>query len=414
MLVGAMNYVELPPEEIFAEHRRLGEMLAAEYPREAFAFRNARTTDRPLRIGYVSPDLRNRSVGHFVEPIVTARDREGLRVFCYSTSAECDELTVRLREGCDGWVDAWGMDDRALTDRIRADGIDILVDLAGHTGGSRVAPFCWRAAPVQATYIGYPNTTGLPTMDFRIVDALTDPPGSERWCTERLVRLDPVFLCYAPPAHTPPVAMRPPGAPVTFGSFNSHMKLNPRTFRTWAEILKAVPGSRLLLKSRGMGSSQTREETRRAFAADGIDPQRLDLRGETTSQREHLETYAEVDIALDTFPYHGTTTTLEALLMGVPVITLEGATHVSRVGVSLLSCVGRAEWVARSGDEYVRSAVDLAADENRRTSVRAGLREELLVSPLCDQRAFAARLAAAYQQMWSGWCAAMRNSETAP
>jgi predicted O-linked N-acetylglucosamine transferase (SPINDLY family) len=406
MLVGAMNYLELPPEEVFAEHRRLGEVLAREFPAESFGFRRERRG--ALRVGYVSPDLRNRSVGHFVEPIIVARDRGRVHVTCYSTSAESDDLTRRLRDASDGWVDASVMDDRALTDKIRADGIDVLVDLAGHTGGSRVAPLCWRAAPVQVTYIGYPNTTGIATMDYRIVDSHTDPVGAERLCTEKLVRLDPCFLCYKPPEHTPAVAARPVGAPVTFGSFNSHVKLNQRTFVAWAEVLKGVPGSRLFLKSRGMASGQTQEETRRAFAALGVGPERLELRGETSGQREHLEAYGEVDVALDTFPYHGTTTTLEALLMGVPVVTLAGATHASRVGVSLLTNVGHPELVAGSWEEYVRVAVALGCDVQRRAALRESLRPELLASAICDSGAFSERLAGAYTRMWDDWAGSSR------
>jgi predicted O-linked N-acetylglucosamine transferase (SPINDLY family) len=290
-----------------------------------------------------------------------------------------------------------------LADAIRRDRIDILVDLTGHTGGNRLATLALRPAPVQVTYMGYPNTTGLSAIDYRIVDVVTDPaPLADRLATEKLARLDPCFLCYAPPAQAPAVAPPPcaRAGHVTFGSFNTHAKTSPPCAEAWARILEGVPGSRLLLKNWALADSSIVDRTRRLFAERGIDPERLDLRGETESKGEHLRTYAEVDVALDPFPYNGTTTTMEAMWMGVPVITLRGETHVARVGASLLTAVGEHDHVAGTIDEYARAAIEMAGDAVRLGSTRAARRDRVRSSPLCDGPGFTLKIESLYRRFW--------------
>jgi len=398
------------PEEIFERITAYGRALAAVNPVDARPHANARDPERPLRVGYVSQDFRNRSAAHFIEPILAHHDRAKFVAFGYYHGDEVDEMTTRLREyAAGGWREIKTMSDRQVADLIRADGIDIMVDLTGHTGLNRLTPLCRRPAPVQMTYMGYPNTTGVPTIDYRIVDALTDPAGSERLASEKLVRMEGCFLCYAPPPHAPavvagPAAGRADGA-VTFGCFNTLWKLSPATIGTWVRILEGVPNSRLLLKASALKDRGLAARYLAMFVERGIAAERVEMRGETKGKAEHMGTYGEVDIALDPFPYNGTTTTLEAIWMGVPVVTIEGDSHLSRVGLSLLTNLGFGEWVAKSVDEYVAVALRLAADGPRRAALRASLRATLGGSALCDGPAFTRRMEGMYREAWRGWCA---------
>ena len=300
------------------------------------------------------------------------------------------------------------MPDAEAAELIRADEIDILVDLAGHTNGNRLTVFARKPAPVQATYLGYPGTSGLSAMDYRITDALADPPGmTEAHHSEQLIRLPACAWCYGPdteilPAESP-AALR---GCVTFGSFNNLAKVNERMLGTWARILEVVPGSRLLLKSAGFLSMDARKRVSAALLSKaGISEERLDIRGPEDNHESHLALYREIDIALDTFPYHGTTTTCEALWMGVPVVTLAGRSHVSRVGVSLLSNAGLPELVAESEEDYVRIAVELAGNAQRLANDRANLRDQMRASRLLDAPAFSRAIEGAFREMWMSWAA---------
>lgn len=399
----ALNYDEhAVPADILAAHVHAGRALVAAggiAPAVAPAqpLRRAAVAGRPLRIGYLSPDLRSHSVALFLEPLLAGRTREKHAALLYMTMPKADEVSARLGGLADGWADVSGLTDTDLAARLRADKLDVLIDLAGLTRGSRVGIMARRVAPLQGTYLGYPSTTGVSGVDFRIVDSITDPPGSgaEAWHSERLVRLDRCFLAYAPPGagETPDaVPARAPGEPATFGSFNLFMKISPGAARTWGRILARVPGSRLLLKTLGMESPSVRAIFTEMLAEAGLDASRVDFLPFATSRREHLATYGRVDVALDPFPYCGTATTCEALWMGVPVVTLSGRTHVQRVGESLLGAAGCADGVARSEDEYVERAVALATDQagvGGLAVLRRGLRARLLASPLCDGAALA-------------------------
>jgi predicted O-linked N-acetylglucosamine transferase (SPINDLY family) len=290
---------------------------------------------------------------------------------------------------------------------IAADNIDVLVDLAGHTAGHRLGIFAHRPAPVQVSYLGYPATTGLSRIQYRLTDALADPPGTtEAQHTERLVRLPASFLCYAPPAgeQAPPVNEPPSLASgqVTFGSFNDASKVSDRVLALWARVLTAVPGSRLVLKNKGLADQSVRQRIRDLMRAHGVEGDRLELLAFKPDLTTHLACYQAVDIGLDTFPYNGTTTTCEALWMGVPVITLAGEAHVGRVGTSLLSGVGLGQLCADSEEAYLATVTALAGDAGRLRELRAGMRERLRRSPLLDAAAFTRALEQTFIDLCSG------------
>jgi protein O-GlcNAc transferase len=400
-LLFALSYAPgIEPAEVFAEHVAWGRTRA----RTTAPLRHdiPAESGRPLRVGYVSPDFREHSVRYFIEPILAHHDPAAVEVFCYANVALPDAVTARIQQTCRHWRNIYGMHDAPAAEMIRRDGIDILVDLAGYTADSRLLLFTYRPAPVQVSYLGYPNTTGLPQIDYRITDELADPPGQEAFHTEALVRLPHGFLCYQPPADAPAVAPPPVlrTGHVTFGSFNAPHKVNQTVLDLWAEILRATPGSRLVLKNKAMRDAPTRERYLARLAAGGISADRIELIGWVDASADHLALYHRLDIALDTFPYCGTTTTCEALWMGVPVVTLVGQRHIERVGLSLLVRAGLPEFAAADRDAYVRLAVALARDADRLARLRSGLRERLRRSPLCDAEGFTRSLEAAYRKMW--------------
>jgi protein O-GlcNAc transferase len=391
------------------EHRRWSRRHAESLPRSVQPFSNQRRTAVRLRIGYVSPDFRDHPVGRFLLPLLAHHDTGAFEIFCYSNRRKSDAVTERLRAAANHWREIEGLSDQRAADQIRADGIDILVDLAGHTLGNRLLIFARKPAPVQVTYLGYPGTTGLSAIDYRLTDGFADPPGlTERFHSEKLQRLPQTSWCFAETANVSAVAPPPlvRNGFVTFGSFNSFGKVTAPMLEGWGEILREVPRSRLLLKAAALGSASARDRVRGMLLAQGIEVDRLDLRGLQPDHATHLALYREMDIALDTFPYHGTTTTCEALWMGVPVITLAGQTHISRVGLSLLSNIGLQSLVAHTPDEYVRLAAALAEDHDRVKALRFGLRERVRTSPLMDAPQFARNVEAAYRQMWRAWCEA--------
>jgi predicted O-linked N-acetylglucosamine transferase (SPINDLY family) len=401
-LLFAQHYKLHDPRSLYEAHVAWAERHAAGVARlSRHAARRAGTRGR-LNIGYVSPDFRAHPVAHFIEPVIAAHDRDRFRVFCYATTQGEDETTRRIRSSCDFWRDLSIYTDDAASERIRADGIDILVDLAGHTSGGRPLVFARKPAPIQATWIGYPNTTGLSTIDYRLTDAIADPPGAtEAFHVEKLARLAGGFLCYRPPEHAPG-----PGEPpallngaVTFGSFNTLPKVSDEMVALWAQMLKAQRGSRIVLKSFGLAAQSARDRVHGLFASQGIDRTRVTLLAPEASSGRHLERYQEIDIALDTFPYNGTTTTCEALWMGVPVVTLAGKTHVSRVGASLLSAARLPELVAETPDEYVAKALKLAGDLQRLRTLRSALRDRLLDSRLLDAKGLTRELEGHYVRM---------------
>jgi len=397
----------IDPVELRDLHREMGSVLDRILPACGEPHLNDRTTGRRLRIGYVSPDFRTHSVACFIEPVLACHNTSAFEVFCYADISSPDDTTRRMQTMVMNWRDIRSLSDERVASMIREDAIDILVDLAGHTAGNRLPLFARKPAPVQVTYLGYPGTTGIPAMDWRITDRYSDPPGvTDHHYTEGLMRLPHGFLCYRPP-DTAPEVCPPPGSKtgvITFGSFNNRSKITPSVVRVWSEILKRVPGSRLILKAKVLSDPGARDFILDAFARSGVEPGRITCLGHVEAKNDHLALYGSIDIALDTFPYNGTTTTCEALWMGVPVIALEGMCHASRVGVSILSHAGLADLIAGTEEEYVQKAVELARDAGRLESLRSGLRGKMASSPLMDAAAFTRSLEDIYKSIWHTFC----------
>jgi predicted O-linked N-acetylglucosamine transferase (SPINDLY family) len=320
-------------------------------------------------------------------------DRQQCETFCYSDRQSADELTARFRNAATHWRDTFGLGSEFLAERIRADRIDILFDLTGHTGNNRLLVFARKPAPVQVTWLGYEGTTGLSAMDYLIADRWEIPQGMEKHYRERVLRLADGYVCYEPPAWAPAVKSLPAltTGHVTFGSFNNPAKINAAVVRVWAEILKRLPGSRLVLKQRSPDDPAGRAFFERMFAENGIERDRLEMDG-WTSHPQLLEEYNRIDIALDTFPFSGSLTTCEALWMGVPVITCPGETFASRHSLSHLSNVGLTEFIARDMTHYVDLAVELSKDLHGLSKWRTELRQRMARSPLCDAKRFADNL----------------------
>lgn len=404
-----LHYSErVSPREIFDAHLTWG-VTHGKVTEERTRHVNDPDTDRPLRIGYVSPDFKQHSVAQFIEAVLAHHNRAQQTIYCYSNlrPEQHDATTRRLREAADLWRDIVAMSDADAATLIAADGIDILVDLSGHTAGNRLGVFAHRPAPVQVSWIGYPDTTGLPAMDYRLTDVWADPEGdADVRTTEKLLRIPGGFLCYAPPGDAPdpgPLPFDRDGI-VTFGSLNNLAKVNDTVVAVWARILNAVPRSHLMLKSATLADVHVRERTSERFSKHGIEADRLDLLPWTASSAEHLECYRKLDIALDTFPYNGTTTTCEALWMGVPVITLRGETHAARVGMGLLNQLGLAEFVVESPGAYVEHAASLSRDLSRLRELRGMLRARMRDAPLTDAAGFRGRLQEYYRRVWRQWC----------
>jgi glycosyltransferase involved in cell wall biosynthesis/tetratricopeptide (TPR) repeat protein len=403
-LLLALNYADgLDADALAERHKRLGARLdeAASHAPALMRPSPAPRAGR-IRIGYVSPDLRTHSVAYFFEPLLREHDRTRFEIFCYAELFSPDDMSRRLEAMADHWIPTVGLSDRALAERIVADGIDILVDLAGHSAYNRLAVFALRPAAIQVSWLGYPNTTGLSSIDYRLVDQISDPPPeSDRLASEKLVRLEGGFHCYLPPADAPPVSA-PPSAEtgrITFGSFNNIAKLSDSTLSAWATLLQRVEGSTLLIKSRFFGEGSSRERFLRRLDAAGIPRERLTLLEGIPAMSDHLAAYGRVDVSLDSFPYNGTTTLCESLWMGVPVVTLRGADHRSRVGASLLTHIGLPELVADTVEAYVDIATSLVADPGRLAALRAGLRERVAASPIGDPKGFARKIEKSFDAM---------------
>ena len=358
---------------------------------------------RRLRVGYVSPFFRDHALNFFAEPFIGAHDRAAFEITCYSDVTAPDAVTARLRAAVGHWRSTAGLSDAALAERIRADGIDILVDLSGHMGTNRLLAFARRPAPVQVTYLGYQATTGLAAMDYRLTDAHADPPGAtEAWHTETLVRLPGAFFCYQPPAEAPPVVDPPclKRKAITFGSFNLFAKVTPDVLAVWAAILRRVPGARLQLLVPDAASLRRRVVG--IMAGHGVGEKRLDF-VPRSPRKEYLRRFQTVDIALDPFPFNGHTTSCDALWMGVPVVMLAGQSYVQRYGGSALVHLDLPDLLADSTASYIETAVRWAADPARLALLRRTLRERMRASILCDAPAFTRHLEAAYREMWRAY-----------
>jgi predicted O-linked N-acetylglucosamine transferase (SPINDLY family) len=405
LLFTLLHSPEIAPQQVFEEHREWARRHAAGLRSVSETHSNSREPGRRLRIGYVSGDFRHHSIAQFFEPVLARHDFSALDIFCYSNLAHADETTERLRSSAAHWREIAPLDDESVAELIRSDEIDILVDLSGHTRYNRLLVFARRPAPVQATWLGYMNTTGLDTIDYRITDARASPEGPlDALHSERLVRLPDSQWCYQPPPGCPEVTIPPAvreGKPVTFGAFSSLAKIGPRVIALWCKLLERLPDARLLIV--GLGLESIREEYLSRFTARGIAPGRIELRA-FQSFLDYLAMHADADAILDTFPYTGGTTTCHALWMGVPVVSLAGESAPSRGGASLLGTIGLEELVADTPEQYLDKACSLAGDLGRLSTLREGMRARMSASPLMDTARFTRHLEQAYRSMWHRWC----------
>jgi len=396
---------EVEAQSLYEEHLRWARRHAEPLTAAAAPHTKARDPEKRLRVGYVSAHFKTHAVAFFLEPLIAGHDRAQVELFCYCDVLQPDEVTARFQKLVDGWRDVTGLTDDEVAATIRSDEIDILVDAAGHIGGNRLLVFARKPAPVQVTYLGYQNTTGMTAMDYRLTDGHADPPGTtDRFYTEKLVRLPEAFFVYQPPADAPPVGSLPAerNGFVTFASLNNIPKLTPQNFRVWAAVLARVPGSRLLVLDYEGGVFE--RNIREMLAREGIDGGRVQVVGKRP-RHEYLELHNEIDLALDSFPFNGHTTVCDALWMGVPSIMLEGDCYASRFGGSTLLGVGLGELIARSDGDYVELAVALAQNRERLGELRRTLRDRFRASPLVDVQRFAAQVEQAYRDMWRAWCA---------
>jgi len=390
------------PEDTYAEHLAWAKIHAEPLRGQARAHGNSPDPERRLRIGYISADFRQHALSQFVEPVLARHARAAFEVFCYHGGSVVDEVTRRLMRHAEHWHNIAEMDDARAADLVRADEIDILVDVSGHTSGNRLPLFARKPAPLQVGFLGYLNTTGMKAMDYRISDRYADPPGaSDRVHTETLLRLPRTLWCYQAPDDAPPVSALPAvrRGYVTFASFNNLAKLNPRVLALWAELLRQVPGSRLLVMA--VPDEGAAARLRRGLA--GIEPDRVATLGRL-ERKGYWQQFSEVDIALDPFPYAGGATTCDALWMGVPVVTLAGDYGFSRSGVTILANAGLKQLVAQTAGNYLDLARGLAGDLDQLVRLRAGLRAGLRLSPLMDAAAYMRDLESAYRRIWRDWC----------
>lgn len=402
------NYLaDHTPAEMLAEAVRFGEKAASK-ARPYSSWHNAPDPTRRLRVGIVSADLRQHPVGNFLEGVLAALASEAhgrLEFVAFSNHSQFDETSARIKANCQDWQSVLGISDEILAQRIRDDGIDILIDLSGHTGHNRLPLFAWKPAPIQATWLGYLGTTGVAAIDYLIADAWTLPESEEKHFTEQIWRLPESYVCFTPPASKTSVNELPASnnGYITFGCFNNLSKVNDSVVALWSRVLQAVPNSRLFLKAKQFSDSAVQQSMRDRFAVHGIDVQRLIL-SPLVARTEYLAPYQQVDIALDPFPYPGITTTVESLWMGVPVLTLKGTSFISRQGIGLLTNAGLASWIARDQDDYVALAVKHSKDLHALALVRKNLREDVASSPIFDATRFARHFEAALRGMWEKWC----------
>ena len=395
------------PASMLAEAQRYGEMVAR-HVRPYEVWSNIPELGKCLRVGFVSGDLRAHPVGYFLESMLTALSAHAagrLEFFAYPNHPCTDTVTGQIKARCRGWYSAVGLSDETLAQRIHDDEIDILIDLSGHTAHNRLPVFAWKPAPIQATWLGYLATTGVAAMDYLIADPWTLPETEDIHFTEKIWRLPETYLYFTPPDVDEQVSQLPAltNGYITFGCFNNLAKMNNDVVALWARVLASVPNSRLFLKAKQLEAVSVQQSIIERFAVHGIGADRLILKG-PVHRAGYLAPYQQVDIALDPFPYTGTTTSVEGLWMGVPMLTLAGKSFLSRQGVGLLMNAGLPEWVATDADDYVARAISHAGDLQRLAALRNGLRQQMLASPIFDAPRFARHFEAALRGMWTQWC----------
>ena len=409
-----LNYSDaITREEMFKAHKSWNAMTREKLGPPKTDFDNDRNPERRLRIGFISADFMYHPVSYFFISAFRALLKD-FDIYLYSNLAlqAEDDISRQYQREASGFRNVHDLSPEAVQKQAIDDRIDVMIDLSGHTTGNMLTPLAMRLAPVQVEWLGYPNTTGLDTMDYRISDEVTEPSGdADRFSTEKILRLPGGFHLYKPPYAIPPENPLPALSThiITFGSFNNMKKVSVSAVELWCGLMRAVPNSRIALKDRNLESPSTMSRIKTLFAAHGVDPRRITTKGMIKNNFEHMNAYSQVDIALDSFPYNGTTTTCEALIMGCPVVTLQGDSHVARVSSSLLTHVGHPEWIARSPGEFVRIAASLAADTAALSRIRAGLRKEVNASPLCDAERMRRELGGAIRSAWRNWCGQVKK-----
>jgi protein O-GlcNAc transferase len=398
------------PRAIYEEHRRWNRTFAQPLAPLQPLHGNDPDPERRLRVGYVSADFRQHSVSFFFEDLLAKHDPRQVEVYCYADEVKPDEVTDRLRRKARNWRAITGQSDQAVAEMIVQDGIDILVDLAGHTGGNRLLVFARKPAPIQVSYLGYIGSTGLDAMDYRITDALLDPPGTtEQFHCEQLLRLPSTFACYRPPIEAPPIGALPAisNGYITFGSFTTIQKLNATLLHCWAKILSRVSRSRIIIGAKGLGYTSVKQSIHGIFKRHGVAADRVELLDEQ-SFSDYLAAHQRVDVLLDTFPVNGHTVTCHAIWMGVPAVSLAGPTYCQRLGTSVLTNLGFEELVGQTPSQYEKIAVGLANDLPRLIEFRQTIRSRMTGSGLMDSSRFAQDMENVFRTIWRQWC---RNHE---
>lgn len=405
LLFSLHYHPDLSAAEVAARHRSWGERVESGLGIAPPVHDNPADPERPLRLGFVSADFRSHPVGYFMVDLLAAFDPGRIRCYAYANQIHHDGLTERIRPQFECWREVAWLSDEALAEQIRTDGIDILVDLSGHTRDNRLPVFARKPAPVQVSYLGYFDSMGLAAMDYILGNRWLLPEAEAGLYTERLWRLPDAHLCFSPAdigVEVGPLPAEGEGR-ITFGCFNKIEKVNDRVIACWSRILHAVPGSRLFLKSKPLGDAAVAATVHARFGVYGIGEDRLLLEGKSP-HREYFQSYNRVDVALDPYPYNGGTTTVDALWMGVPVLALRGDRYVAHMSESILQSVNMTDWVAENEEDYIAKAAAFAGDLPALTKTRAGLRQRLLDSPICDAPGFARNLEAAFRGMWRVWC----------
>ncbi len=400
-LLFALNSSDAHPSAYLEEVRKYGRNVAAK-AEPPFASWHCADAPQRIKVGIVSGDLRKHPVGYFLESILAQFKNGRIELLAYPTTSRSDELSTRIKPFFSAWKPLAGLSDQAAADMIHDDGIHVLLDLSGHTGHNRLPVFGWRPAPVQATWLGYLNSTGIQAMDYIIADPWAIPQGEESQFTETPWRLPETYICFSQPEVAVEVGSLPAqrNGYVTFGSFNNLRKVNDRVVACWARVLHAVPGSKLYFKAKVLNSPGVREKLVSRFSNQGIDEERLQMAGTFPSREDHFRAYQQVDIALDPFPYPGITTTVEGLWMAVPTMAMKGDRFLSHQGETILHNAGLPEWIAEDEDDYVNKAVRFSVDLEQLSALREGLREKAIASPLFDAQRFARNFEDALWGMW--------------
>lgn len=396
----------LSREAMFSESIRFDQEICKAITPLSADFENDLSLDRPLVIGILSNDFREHSVAYFLMPLLEKLDKDRFKVYLFSGNLTDDEYTEKFKELAYEFIVIRDKLDCDVAEQMRQKKIDILIELSGHTSNSRINICAYKAAPIQIDWLGYPDTTGFSSIDYRIVDSITDPEGdADKFAIEKLVRMKGGFLCYEPPCDAPAVALPPVLSNnfITFGTFSNMAKINLDMIALWSRLLLDNPDSKLLLKNKALGEELGREEVAKRFLAHGVDSERIILMGSTPQTKDHLELYSKIDIALDTFPYNGTTTIFEGLYMGVPLIGLCGKTHCSRVGASILSRIGLEQLIASSPQQYLQIGSALARQIDDLRMLRAGMRERLYSSGLLDKERFTGEFSELLCELWKTW-----------